>query len=381
MKTRIVMLIMAVALIELPAMAQQPEWQSTSALQGAGSSYSSQVTAVGASEVTDMGTTTTSTPNNGPRRAKKDGDFGPGGQTGGYQDPNFPIGDAWPLALFAALFAIVITIKKHKQTIMKKNIKTFLFIAALLMSNSVWADSHTMPAGTYYFDFSACTGDNAARTVEIFNGMIKNGDEYLSLVSTATCAVNTGITQNSSTPKQFTNGGNDFTYMCVSLSESRTTDDANFMQYQMPGGGWKTWKGYTTPSPVSGKTNVYLCKVSYSEGQCNYTWFTGALPSNICTGTPQLTLSAGANGALGDECTYGGGTSDVEPGTAIHLVAEPAEHYTFGGWVRADGSVASYLAEYDFTMPSTSLSLTATFYADNTDPSISGCSGCFRVAP
>ena len=121
MKTRIVMIIMAVALIALPAMAQQQEWQSTSAMQGSGSSYSSQVTAVGASEVSDMGTTTTSAPNNGPRRAKKDGegDFGPG-QDGGYQDPNFPIGDAWPLALFAVLFAAYIAVRKHSINLNNK---------------------------------------------------------------------------------------------------------------------------------------------------------------------------------------------------------------------------------------------------------------------
>lgn len=111
MKARIMMLIMAVALVALPAIAQQ-EWQSTSAMQGSGSAYGAQVTAVGAAGVTDMATTTTSTPNNGPRRAKKEGDFAPG-QTGGYQDPNFPIGDAWPLAFFALMMAIVIGIKRN----------------------------------------------------------------------------------------------------------------------------------------------------------------------------------------------------------------------------------------------------------------------------
>ena len=112
MKTRIVMIIMAVALIALPAMAQQQEWQSTSAMQGSGSSYSSQVT------------TTTSTPNNGPRRAKKEdgeGEFGHG-QDAGYQDqdPRFPIGDAWPLALFAVLFAAYIAVRKHSINLNNK---------------------------------------------------------------------------------------------------------------------------------------------------------------------------------------------------------------------------------------------------------------------
>lgn len=117
MKTRIVMIIMAVALIALPAMAQQQEWQSTSAMQGTGSAYGAQVTAVGDAGVTDMATTTTSTPNNGPRRAETDGegssDFGTGGNDGGYKDPHSPIGDAWPLAFFALMMAIVIGIKRN----------------------------------------------------------------------------------------------------------------------------------------------------------------------------------------------------------------------------------------------------------------------------
>ena len=122
MKTRIVMIIMAVALIALPAMAQQQEWQSISVMQGSGSAYSSQVTAVGASEVSDMGATTTSTPNNGPRRAKKEdgeGDFGHG-QDAGYKDSSSPIGDAWPLALFAVLFAAYIAVRKHSINLNNK---------------------------------------------------------------------------------------------------------------------------------------------------------------------------------------------------------------------------------------------------------------------
>ncbi len=119
MKARIMMLIMAVALVALPAMAQQ-EWQSTSAMQGSGSAYSAQVTAVGAAGVTDMATTTTSTPNNGPRRAKMDGDFGPGGQNGGHKDPNSPIGDVWPLAFFALAMAVVTSVKRKMNSKIEK---------------------------------------------------------------------------------------------------------------------------------------------------------------------------------------------------------------------------------------------------------------------
>ena len=98
---RICMLIMVVALVALPAMAQ--DWQSTSAMPGSGSAYSAQVTAVGATEVTDMATTTTSTPNNGPRHAKK-GNFD-GVPEGGTQENTYPVGDAvLPLLLLACAY-------------------------------------------------------------------------------------------------------------------------------------------------------------------------------------------------------------------------------------------------------------------------------------
>ena len=103
MKARIVMIIMAVALYALPTMAQ--DWQSTSTMQGSGSTYSSQVTGVGAAGVDNMATTTDSySPANAGRRRS----FGPnqdGGQTG---DPNSPVGDALiPLMLFACAYLII----------------------------------------------------------------------------------------------------------------------------------------------------------------------------------------------------------------------------------------------------------------------------------
>lgn len=262
---------------------------------------------------------------------------------------------------------------------MKKNIRMFLAATLLLMCGNVLADS-SMPGGTYYFDFTDCTGDNAVRYVEIFNGM----GSHVSIVSSATCAVNTGVTKVVGSDKQFSNSGNDFTYLCVTLDGNQSTNQTVFIQYQTPGGSWKNWANYSTPSPVSGESNVYLCKVSYSEGNCTYSWHTGTLPSNICSSTPSLTIAAGANGTLG-ACTAGGtaisGTTEIEAGTSVHLIADPNDDYSFYGWVRADGSVASTLADYVFSMPSSSLSLTATFYSDNTDPSISGCDGCFRIEP
>lgn len=104
---KLFMLIMVVALVALPAMAQ--DWQSTSTMQGSGSAYSPQVTAVGATEVTSEATTTESySPAKGPNRARR-------GLIGGPEDtlgPS-PIGSEWTLLLYAALAAIVIAVRKH----------------------------------------------------------------------------------------------------------------------------------------------------------------------------------------------------------------------------------------------------------------------------
>ena len=107
---RIMMMIMAVALMALPTMAQQPEWQSTSTMQGTGSAYVPQVTAVGATDVNSMATTTESyspaKAPSGPRRG-----FDIGGDAG--QGPS-PIGDAvLPLLLMSLAFAGVIYFRKR----------------------------------------------------------------------------------------------------------------------------------------------------------------------------------------------------------------------------------------------------------------------------
>ena len=114
MKARIVMIIMAVALA-LPAMAQ--EWQSTSTLQGTGSNYTPQVTAVGATTAPTIATTTESySPNkapSGPRRG-----FDVGGESG--RSDEFPIGDAvLPLMLMAVGFCGVIALRRKHAAIKK----------------------------------------------------------------------------------------------------------------------------------------------------------------------------------------------------------------------------------------------------------------------
>ena len=105
MKKLMILVVMAAALA-LPAMAQSSQdWQSTSTMRGAGSSLSSQVTAVGATSVEDMSTTTTMNQPTGPRRI---------GPTHGQDNPN-PVGDAvLPLLLMAAACAGVIYLRKRK---------------------------------------------------------------------------------------------------------------------------------------------------------------------------------------------------------------------------------------------------------------------------
>ena len=97
-KKKVMMIIMAAALIALPTMAQ--DWQSTSAMQGSGSTYSPQVTAVGATDVNGMATTTETNQSQpkGPNRAKKFDTGGDGGQSSEY-----PLGDTLLPLLFMSL--------------------------------------------------------------------------------------------------------------------------------------------------------------------------------------------------------------------------------------------------------------------------------------
>ena len=113
---RIVMIIMAVALIALPTMAEIQEWKSTSVLQGASGTYQAPITEVGAVGVQDMATTTENyTPAQAPGR--------PGSIRRGFEDNNdvgpvqegSPIGDAvLPLTLMALAFCVVIYFRRRK---------------------------------------------------------------------------------------------------------------------------------------------------------------------------------------------------------------------------------------------------------------------------
>lgn len=109
------MIIMAVALVALPTMAQQELWQSTSVMPRSGSTYSPQVTAVGANEAPVMGTTTGNNTQSSARpghiRKSQEGntEIGPG-------NPGSPIGDAfWPLMLLALAYMSLRVFLKRKR--------------------------------------------------------------------------------------------------------------------------------------------------------------------------------------------------------------------------------------------------------------------------
>lgn len=112
-KKKVMMIIMAAALIALPTMAQ--DWQSTSAMQGTGSTYSPQVTAVGATDANSFATTTTEsyspakTPS-GPRKNFIDPN-NPGNQSN-----EFPIGDTLlPLLLMSLAFCGYLYLRRKRS--------------------------------------------------------------------------------------------------------------------------------------------------------------------------------------------------------------------------------------------------------------------------
>lgn len=110
---KFMMILMAVALIALPTMAQQQEWQSTSTMNTSGSVYSPQVNAVGAESAQQMATTTTSfSPSKAPSGPNRlPGDLSnPGDQSGEY-----PLGDAvLPLMLMAVVFGGAIAFRRRR---------------------------------------------------------------------------------------------------------------------------------------------------------------------------------------------------------------------------------------------------------------------------
>lgn len=116
---KFMMILMAVALMALPAMAQPKEqWQSTSAMQTSGSNYAPQVNAIGAESANQMATTTTTNTYNpgGPHRAKMDDDDWGTNPHVGEGDEGSPIGDAMlPLMLCAVVFGGAIAFRRRRE--------------------------------------------------------------------------------------------------------------------------------------------------------------------------------------------------------------------------------------------------------------------------
>ena len=119
MKARIIMIIMAAALIALPTMAQ--DWQSTSTMQSSGSVYTPQVTAVGSTSVASEATTTENYgPAKTPGRIRRDNissdDDGWTGKMDSGGTNLSPVGDAvLPLMLMAFAFVGYTAIRRKKQ--------------------------------------------------------------------------------------------------------------------------------------------------------------------------------------------------------------------------------------------------------------------------
>lgn len=103
---RIVMIIMVVALVALPTMAQNMEFRSTSTMQGSGN-YVAPVTAVGATSAAESYSPAKAP--GGPRRGF-DNTSNPG-----IGNPGSPIGDALiPLTLMALAFCGVVYYRRKK---------------------------------------------------------------------------------------------------------------------------------------------------------------------------------------------------------------------------------------------------------------------------
>ena len=98
MKNIMMNIVVAGLLLAAPATAQ--DFNSTSTMQGSGSSYASQVSPVGATAPQQMSTVGSPSQVSGRRNS----DFGDN-QDAGYKDTNSPIGDAvLPLLLLTAAF-------------------------------------------------------------------------------------------------------------------------------------------------------------------------------------------------------------------------------------------------------------------------------------
>ena len=270
---------------------------------------------------------------------------------------------------------------------MKKSIKIWLIAAMAAVSGSVWGDGTTFPIGTYIFDLKTNFALNPVTEFNVFEPSAMR-DKVDDMDGTHAC--NSGITMNDSRRHYYrTDGSSSFEYLVLTTN---TSYDASFNDsflsvcyggswHGTDGGNW-THFGTHTLSPVEGTTDVYLCIV-HADG--SFEWSTDDADLPVCAGNdPVLRFQAAdAHGSITTHTVNGVSTpsnSAVTSGSSVILVATPAEGYKFRDWTDASSNVVSTNATYAFTITS-SVNLTANFEVDNTDPAISGCSGCFRVAP
>ena len=119
MKKNIMMILVVGALMAclLPqAVCAQQEWQSTSTMQGSGSAYSSQVTAVGATGVATLGVTSSAPANAASRPHREQASGRNAGDPTTGTDLS-PLGDAvLPLLLMAAGFGLYTALRRRKET-------------------------------------------------------------------------------------------------------------------------------------------------------------------------------------------------------------------------------------------------------------------------
>ena len=101
------------------AVCAQQEWQSTSTMQGSGSAYSSQVTAVGATGVAVLGASS-SAPANAPSRPHREQASGRNAGEATTGSNQSPLGDALlPLLLMAAGFGVYSALRRRKAIIVR----------------------------------------------------------------------------------------------------------------------------------------------------------------------------------------------------------------------------------------------------------------------
>ena len=106
------MIIMAVAFVALPAMAQQEQWQSTSTMEGL-STYTAPITEVGSASAAPVATTTENSSQARAPKPRKSFDDTP---NPGQGNPGSPVGDAaLPLLVFAAAAAATVAIRNRRR--------------------------------------------------------------------------------------------------------------------------------------------------------------------------------------------------------------------------------------------------------------------------